>query len=49
MKKAPRSSVGQAVVSDSDTDSPVELEGSDTIASRVRTVRPQPQQDSIRR
>ena len=33
MKKAPRSSVGQALVSDSDTDSPLESEESDTIAS----------------
>ena len=49
MKKAPRSSVGQALVSDSDTGSPVESEESHTIANRVRTVRPQSQQDSIRR
>ena len=49
MKKAPRSSFGQPLVADSDTDSPVESEESDTIASRVRTNRPDPQQDTVRR
>ena len=49
MNKAPRSSVGQPLVADSDTDSPVESEESDTIASRVRTYRPDPQQDAVRR
>ena len=49
MKKAPRSSVGHPLVRDSDTDSPVESEESDTITSRIRTHGPDPQQDTVRR
>ena len=52
MKKAPRSSVDQTPVADSDTDSPVKSEepvASDTITSRVRYYRPDPNGDAVRR
>ena len=54
MKKAPRSSVGQPLVAgDSDADSSEELSEesveSDTIASRVREHRPNPEADPVRR
>ena len=55
MKKAPRSSAGQALVSDSDTDNPVESEESEEsdteiggFTSRVRGSRPHYQQVSSR-
>ena len=49
MKNSPRSYVGQPLVADSNTDNPLESEESDTIASPVRTYRPDPQQDAVRR